>query len=258
MMINKLMNKVRRLKGHLKKIRKYGGRSRKCPICGNGSRHFSEHGIVSRPDARCPFCDALERHRLFWLFLEKKTLFFSRPPRKALHIAPEAVLESKFRPLVGEGYLTADLFDPRVDVKMDITDIQYPDRTFDFIYCSHVLEHVPDDRKAMREFRRVLSPNGMACLLVPISAEVTVEDPSIEDPKERLRLFGQEDHFRRYGPDYLSRLVEAGFNVEVLKAEDFLSPVEIEMMGITQAAGVLHICTLQDDSAGLKKEGITS
>src|SRR5262249_12426105 len=77
----------------------------------------------------------------------------------------------------------------------------------------HVLEHVPDDRRAMREFYRVLKPGGWAILLVPITVERTFEDPAVVDPAERLRLFGQEDHVRRYGPDYGDRLSEAGFAV---------------------------------------------
>jgi SAM-dependent methyltransferase len=188
------------------------------------------------------FCGALERHRLFWLFIQRVANFSSNPPPKALHIAPEQIIEKKLRPMIGEGYVTADLFADNVDLKMDITDIQFPDNSFDFIYCSHVLEHVPDDRKAMREFRRVLTARGMAVLLVPITAEKTIEDPSIEDPSERLRLFGQDDHVRRYGPDYLSRLKEEGFTVEVIRGEDFLSSTEIEKMGITKGAGELYIC----------------
>jgi SAM-dependent methyltransferase len=95
---------------------------------------------------------------------------------------------------------------PRAMVRMDITDIQYPKDTFDVIYCSHVLEHVVDDRKAMREFHRVLRPDGWALLLVPITVEKTFEDPSVTDPEERLSVFGQEDHVRCYGPDYVERL----------------------------------------------------
>jgi len=237
-MITKLKKILRPFKNHLK----YAGSKRKCPVCSSGARRFIEFGIKARADARCPFCRALERHRLFWLFIERKTSFQSKPPQKALHIAPEAILEKKLRPLIGEGYVTADLFSPDVDLKMDILDIQFPDNTFDFIYCSHVLEHVQDDRKAMREFHRVLTPNGIAILLVPITAKKTIEDPSIEDPKERLRLFGQEDHVRRYGPDYEARLKEEGFTVETIHKEDFLSPEEIEIMGLTKASGELYVC----------------
>jgi SAM-dependent methyltransferase len=237
-MLQKLKKTIRGLRKQLK----YGGNERLCPICNNTSKQFIDFGIIPRTDAKCPFCGALERHRFFWLYMERKTAFKSNPPRKALHIAPEAILEDKLRPLIGAGYLTADYFEPDVDLKMDITDIQFPDSSFDFIYCSHVLEHVPDDRKAMREFQRVLTDEGIAILLVPITADETFEDPTIEDPKERLRLFGQEDHVRRYGPDYVSRLQEAGFAVETVRREDFLRSDEIENMGITAVAGELYIC----------------
>jgi SAM-dependent methyltransferase len=228
----------------------YGGHKLKCPICSKGASHFLTYGIVPRSDARCPFCGALERHRLFWLFVERCTKFSSDPPSKALHVAPEPILQRKLKHLIGEGYMTADLLEQDVDLQMDITDIQFPDGFFDFIYCSHVLEHVPDDKKAMREFRRVLAENGFAVLLVPITAETTIEDPSITDPQERLRLFGQADHVRRYGPDYLARLQEAGFTVQVLEREHFLSPFEIETMAITAAAGELYVCRKSSGISG--------
>ena len=89
--------------------------------------------------------------------------------------------------------------------KMDIQDIPLPDETLDVIYCSHVLEHVTNDRKAMAEFFRILKPGGYAMLAVPVTVEKTIEDPTITDPGERHRLFGQYDHgsslwFRFYRP----------------------------------------------------------
>ena len=100
-------------------------------------------------------------------------------------------------------------------VRLDICDIPCGENTFDVIYCSHVLEHVTDDRKALREFRRVLKNGGWAILQVPITSDVTFEDATVTDPSERERLFGQHDHVRRYGPDYRDRLIEAGFSVTV-------------------------------------------
>ena len=149
-----------------------------------------------------------------------------------LHVAPEISFESRLKRLLGSSYLTADLFNPRAMVKMDITDIQYDDETFDVVYCSHVLEHVPDDRKAMRELRRVLKSDGWAVLLVPITADETFEDPSVTDPAERLRLFGQEDHVRRYGPDYRQRLEESGFKVTVSVASDFMDDHDAARFGV--------------------------
>jgi len=218
------------------------GDQRCCPICEHTSGGFLPFGVLARPNAECPWCGSLERHRLLWMFLQHRTDLFDGRTRSMLHVAPEAVLEARFRERVGEGYLTADLFDPRAMVRMDITDIERPDDSFDVIYCSHVLEHVSDDRKAMREMRRVLKPDGWAILLVPITDETTFEDPSITDPQERLRVFGQEDHVRRYGRDYPDRLREAGFEVEEIEARDFLDADQIERMAITPAAGEIYLC----------------
>ena len=128
-------------------------------------------------------------------------------------------------------------------VKMDITGIEYPDESFDVIYCSHVLEHVPDDRKAMREFHRVLKRDGWAILLVPINADATYEDASIVEPQDRLREFGQEDHVRIYGPDYVDRLTEAGFWVETMTPAELASPEDVVRMGLTSASGDIFYCT---------------
>lgn len=198
----------------LRKCQNYG-LSRYCPCCQSTVRAFKHFGVVRRPDAECPVCGALERHRLIYLYMTKKTDLFDAPRKKMLHVAPEPQLSRLLQNSEQVDYLSADLFNPNVMVKMDITDIQYPDETFDVIYCSHVLEHVPDDRKAMREFFRVLKTGGWAILLVPITAETTFEDPSVSSPEERERLFGQHDHVRRYGPDYVDRLREAGFTVAV-------------------------------------------
>ncbi len=164
-----------------------------------------------------------------------------------LHIAPEQSFQERLSKRIGVGYLTADLFNPAAMVKMDITNIQYPDNTFDVIYCSHVLEHVENDQKAMKEFYRTLQPNGWAVLLVPILEGPTYEDPSIIDPQERLKAFGQEDHVRKYGTDgvYLNRLKEAGFTVEVFEPSRFLDDEQIEKMGITDAAQEIYYCTKQ-------------
>jgi SAM-dependent methyltransferase len=239
---------VRPNKRFLKPIKKwlraviYWGNQRFCPICGRFSRKFAGAGAVPRVDAKCVHCGSVERHRLTWLYFQKRTNLLTQSELTILHIAPEPCLAERLKGAFGNGYITADLESPSVSLKMDITDIQLKDGIFDVIYCSHVLEHVGDDRKALREFRRVLKPSGWALLLVPITCAKTFEDPSVTDPTERLRIFGQEDHVRRYGPDYLDRLKEAGFVVQVIKPSDFLTASEIENMGITAAAGDLYHC----------------
>lgn len=159
-----------------------------------------------------------------------------------LHVAPEPVFETLLKHRLGTAYLTADLRNPRAMVKMDVTDIRYPDEHFDVIYCCHVLEHVPDDKKALREFFRVLKNDGWAILLVPVDADKTFEDLSITDPGERSRLFGNQGHVRRYGPDFADRLRDAGFKVKVTAPADFLSSQEIEQMGLAREAGEVYYC----------------
>ena len=163
----------------------------------------------------CPVCESLERHRLIWLYFTNKTDLFDDRPKRMLHIAPEPQLTHLFQQHGNIDYLSGDLSSSEAMVNLDITDIPFPDNSFDVIYCSHVLEHVPDDRAAMRECRRVLNENGWAILQVPITDDETYEDPSITSPEERERVFGQSDHVRRYGTDYCDRLAECGFSVKV-------------------------------------------
>lgn len=207
------------------------------------SKRFVEFGIVPRADAKCIRCGALERHRLVWLYFERMTDLFDGRAKSILHIAPERTFQILLKRHSGSKYLSADLYDARAMVKMDITRVDYPKETFDVIYCSHVLEHVSDDRQAIHEFYRVLQPDGWAVLMVPITADKTFEDSSIVDPCDRLKLFGQEDHVRRYGLDFMERLREVGFKVKVTTPSDFLAEEETVYMGITDAAGQIFHCT---------------
>ncbi len=205
-----------------------------CPCCETSLRRLKPYGVVPRANAMCGVCGSLERDRLMHLFITEQTNLYDRSPKKLLHIAPEPMMARLFRRAEGVDYLSADLFDVRAMVKMDITDIQYPDDTFDVVYCSHVLEHVPDDRRAMREFRRVLKPTGWAILQVPITADTTFEDLSVTDPKERERLFGQYDHVRCYGPDYKDRLIEAGFHVDAIEFAKGLDDETVRRLGLVR------------------------
>jgi SAM-dependent methyltransferase len=174
--------------------------------------------------------------------LKRKTSLLKKEfSGRMLHVAPEPIFQKKLRPLLGNRYLTADLQADSVDVKMDVTDIPFGDRTFAAIMCNHVLEHVPDDYKAMREFRRVLADDGWAILMVPICPEKTFEDLSVTSPEDRLRIFGQSDHVRKYGPDFEDRLEEAGFVVDPVVAEQFLSDKEITRFGIRRDH-IMYVC----------------
>jgi predicted SAM-dependent methyltransferase len=205
----------------------YFGKAYHCPVCQSNVRLLKPLGydlpvilekqIVGsgRRNAMCPVCGASDRVRLLCLFLMNKTNLFTEPV-KLLHLAPEKPLMDILLKQKNLDYLTADLNPEHVMVKMDITDIQYPENTFDAIMCNHVLEHIPDDRKAMSELYRVLKPGGLAILQVPVSnvLEKTYEDFTITSQQEREKHFGQKDHVRIYGKDYTQRLKEAGFMVE--------------------------------------------
>lgn len=210
----------------------YWGLSKYCPVCHSWVRSFKQYGLKSRPDAQCPICNALERHRFLWLFFKKHTTLFDGTPKKMLCFALESCIEHNFQKFDYLEYLNADLYDSKATIKVDITNIQFSDEIFDVVYCSHVLEHVENDSKAICEMLRVLKKGGQAIVLVPILVERTYEDPSITDPAERERLFGQHDHVRLYGPDFKDRLIAAGFMVTDFYFESLLSKKQIKKFGL--------------------------
>lgn len=192
------------------------------PIDGSSYRTFLPYGYDKlRQNALCPGTLSLERHRYLWLYLQKKTNFLQKE-LKVLHVAPEQVFYSKFKAFSHWDYTTTDLHSPLADVKADICALPFEDDSYDLILCNHVLEHIPDDTKAMTELYRVLKKGGSLIAQVPLNEEAntTFEDDTITDPEERTRIFGQYDHVRVYGLDYYKRLEQVGFRVQAL---DFLN-----------------------------------
>ena len=195
------------------------------PIDGKSFRKFLPYGYgTQRPNVLSPSTLSLERHRLLWLYLKEETNFFTSK-KKVLHMAPEQCFLKRFKKL-GHDYTTADLYSPIADVKADITDLPFEDDSFDIIFCNHVLEHIPDDTKAMQELYRVLKKGGMGIFQIPqdLNREHTFEDDSITDPKERAKIFGQYDHVRVYGRDYFDKLRSIGFTVEEVDYTQKISP----------------------------------
>ena len=197
-----------------------GRHRRYCPLCEQYSRRFGFFGDPPRKEAVCLKCRSLERHRLVWLYFHQKTNLFAPETKRLLHIAPEKQLSNRLKADPSIDYLSVDLQMPHAMRHMDITQLELEAQTFDAVYCSHVLEHIPDDRRALHEIYRVLSPGGWAILQVPMSSEPTYEDPAITSPDERKHHFGQHNHVRLYGPDYKDRLEEVGFQVNV---DDFVT-----------------------------------
>lgn len=191
------------------------GLARFCPLCRSSLRRFLPFGVRRRPNALCPVCKSVERHRALWLYLGRCTDLLGGKPRRLLHVAPELPLARRLRG-AGLQYTSIDLSSRKAMLRMDVTRLAFGDASFDVILCNHVLEHVPDDRQALAELHRVLRPGGWAVVQVPIRGDATDEDPTVTNAAERERRFGQADHVRQYGRDYEARLRAAGFAVDTL------------------------------------------
>jgi len=200
------------------------------PIDGKKFKSFLPYGYESpRENVLSPSTLSLERHRLFWLYLKNETDFFTAP-LKVLHFAPEQVFYKYFRKLDNLDYVTTDLNSPLADIKADICNLPFENDSFDVIFCNHVLEHIPDDTKAMQELYRILRKGGWGIFQIPqdLNRVETFEDDSITDKKERAKIFGQYDHVRIYGRDYFNKLRKIGFKVEEIDYTATLSAEEIE------------------------------
>jgi len=168
-----------------------------CPICEyNGPFEDVKPPTGLRKHARCPHCGSLERHRLQYLVTRSILAPLPTSQMAMLHFAPEDFLRDFFLKLFGS-YETADLHMSHVDHKVDIQSLPFADSTYDFIFASHVLEHVANDQNAIREIRRILKPNGIAVLPVPLVSDRTIEYPE-PNPCESF-------HVRAPGPDYFDR-----------------------------------------------------
>jgi SAM-dependent methyltransferase len=182
---------------------------RQCNCCGYEGPFYAV-GLHLRRDAACPRCHSLERHRLFKVYFDTNYSVFDN--KSVLHFAPEPSVARFIRPAARK-YLTADLMNPRADAKINIEDFDLPDK-FDAIIASHILEHV-NDRKALASIRNALDDGGILLALVPIAeGMMTFEDPTIVGPRDRELFFGQYDHVRYYGSDFVDRISNAGFSVE--------------------------------------------
>ncbi len=200
------------------------------PIDGKNFKMFLPYGYGNqRNNVLSPSTLSLERHRLLWLYLQNETDFFTAKKR-VLHFAPEQCFLKRFKNLKNIDYTTTDLESPIADVKADICNLPFEDNSYDIILCNHVLEHIPDDTKAMQELYRVMKPGGYGVFQIPqdLTRDITFEDDSITDKKERAAIFGQYDHVRIYGRDYFNKLRSIGFKVEEIDYTATLSDTDIE------------------------------
>jgi len=204
------------------------------PINGKQYSHFLSYGYNNlRTNALCPGTLSLERHRLLWLYLNSNSNIESQF-LNVLHVAPEQVFFRKFKNFKNWTYTTTDLNSPLADIKADLCNLPFKDETYDLILCNHVLEHIIDDIKAMKEIYRVLKKGGKAILQVPLDMEKekSYEDHTIINPKDRSKHFGQYDHVRIYGMDFFKKLSNIGFRYEKIDFTSKLSDQDIIKYGL--------------------------
>jgi SAM-dependent methyltransferase len=194
---------------------------RECTVCGHKG-YFFAYGYPLRADVMCPRCLSFERHRLLVLCDREQQLFKGR---EILHFAPEPCMRSYIAGQSPKSYTSCDLFKDDVDLKINIEQIDLPDAAFDLVVCSHVLEHV-DDQRALPELFRITRSGGTVIAMFPIIEgwDTSYEDRTVSTEADRLLYFGQRDHVRYYGRDARQRLAGAGFEVtEWTAVEPFVS-----------------------------------
>ena len=204
-----------------------------CPVCEEKISEWDRfHRKITKETYRieraclCPRCRSFERTRDIWLYFMKNKLL--QRHTSFLHFAPEHGLERRLRSKISrDNYITTDLYRENVDVKSDITSLLFEDERFGLIYCSNVLEHVKDDKKAMQELYRVLAYGGLAIIQVPLKGDTTLEDENIITPEERDKYYGQSDHVRMYGRDIVKRLEKCGFSVREVQMPQELNISDI-------------------------------
>lgn len=198
-----------------------------CNICG----HTGKFGAFARrPEANCPKCGSRERHRLLMFYLQNESAL-SRDKLDVLHFSPQKGERDLLRSWPNLNYHTASYYPDWEELRLDLTALELPDESWDVLIVYHILEHIIEDQKAMREMYRVLRPGGQVILQVPIEVGRTelYEDASITDPKQRTKHFGQHDHVRKYSERGLrERLEAAGFVVEPVDYQAKLDPAVLE------------------------------
>ncbi|CAL1240646.1 methyltransferase domain-containing protein [Candidatus Methylocalor cossyra] len=244
------------------------GSGRQCYICKRRFGHFYPYrngAEVASPfikeldlisgDTRnfsCAYCGCHDRERHLFMYFDRLDLWARLRQAAVLHFAPEGKLEDAIIRQGPREYIKADLKPARPDIRpMSVTDIPFPNGHFDFIFCCHVLEHVPDDRRAMAELYRVLRPGGQAVLQTPFSNLLahTFEDPAIDTDSLRWRYYGQEDHVRLFGRDLFSKLQAAGFRLDLKRHADHFTPEETRRYGVSAKEDLILVVKPTDAQA---------
>ena len=197
----------------------------------------------------CPFCHSSDRERHLFLYFDRLRLWDGVRDAAVLHFAPEPHLSWRIKSCGPRQYVTADLYPDHLHARdhaverQDVTDIAAPADTFDLLICNHVLEHVTDDRRALSEVHRVLKPGGLAVLQTPYSTVLTrsIEDPGIATDRLRLEVYGQEDHVRLYGADFLDRIQTVGLRLRLRRHRDVSTDAEAAYYGMNPVEDLILV-----------------
>lgn len=214
-----------------------------CPVCGSSVQSFGPYDAIwpERDGEICPVCRAFARHRWLWLCMQREDVV--KPGITVLEFAPSPCLTRRMR-REGMKVTTTDLYAEGVDVTADICNLPFPDKSFEVVLCSMVLEHIPDDIKAMQEIRRILKPGGKAFITVPIQSGTTYENEAVQTPEEREKHFGQNDHVRFYGMDIVDRLAKTGFQVAIASVTELVEATDRLRMSLGTGEGdTFFVCT---------------
>ncbi len=231
----------------------YRGDRFACPCCSARLSRFlaltTPSGIRSE-SVICPRCDSHPRHRLLWLYFHAQCRDLFDKRIQLLHLAPEFCFERHFRRNPNLNYVTADLTAPQVDLHADVCCLPFAERRFNVVLCNHVLEHVTDDRRAISEIYRVIRPGGWALMQVPVDSEreITLEDAEVRTPEERELYYGQDDHVRQYGIDFVDRIRRAGFSIDVIDYTSILGQPLVEYHGLPQRE-LIYLCRKPEEEA---------
>lgn len=243
--------------GYLRNVRKvfYGGfrigDNHQCYICKKKLRRFIPYvgGIKSVPlllrelrvvgsdveNFFCPHCDCTDRERHLSMYFDRLQLWSKVRGGAVIHFAPEVQLSELIKKENPRLYVKADLNPRSPDTqRIDITDIPYPDNSFDVVICNHVLEHLPDDAKAFSEISRVIKSDGIAIVQTPFSPllDTSIFSPLINNDLLRKKYYGEVDHYRLYGNDLFKKFNQAGLTVNLVSHNDALKDFDFRYFGV--------------------------
>ena len=209
----------------------FKGEGYHCPICNTNLKKWIP--INNASDNLCPACGSIARTRLMTSLLFDAPFYLEKQAWSVLHFSPSRPLKRLLRKYPKLDYVSTDYESQYEDRNYDITSIPEPDNRFDLIICFHVLEHIPDDRKAMEELYRIVKPGGTVLLQTPFQEGETYEDSNITSEVDREKHFGQKDHVRIYGlNDFVARLQNVGFKIDKQNAIDLIGEEKVNRLAI--------------------------